>query len=69
MSELLNSDHFLSEKELSQKTGVSIRTWQGYRFRGVGPKFIRFSGRCIRYQWRDVLEWVEQNKKQSTSEK
>ena len=64
-----NSDEILlSEKELARRTGTSHRTWAAYRCRGVGPKFIRLSSRCIRYKLSDVNDFLEINKRSSTTE-
>jgi predicted DNA-binding transcriptional regulator AlpA len=65
---MTDNEVFLSEKEVSIRTGTSPRTWQAYRVRGIGPKYIRLSSRCIRYKWSDVVEWLESNKRSSTSE-
>lgn len=58
----------LSEKEVAQLTGFSIRTLQGWRWRGTGPLFIRVSPRCIRYRLSDVEAWIEQRLRSSTSD-
>lgn len=29
------------------------------RYLGRGPKYIRVTGKQLRYRWSDVLEWVE----------
>lgn len=39
----------LNEKEASQYTGFSVRTLQDWRFRGVGPSYIKI-GRSVRYR-------------------
>lgn len=46
----------------------SVRTMQGMRYRGGGPRFIRLSSRCIRYRRSDLREWAEQRLRTSTSD-
>ena len=58
----------LSEKEVARLTGFSVRTLQGWRWRGTGPLFIRVSARCIRYRRQDVERWLEQRLRSSTSD-
>lgn len=53
------AENLISEKEVAKRTSTSARTWQGYRMRGCGPKFIRLSGRCVRYRWSDVATWLD----------
>ncbi len=59
----------LSEKELSQATGFSVRTLQSWRGRGGGPPFIRVSPRCIRYRRSEVEAWLEERARRSTSDR
>lgn len=51
----------IDETELARRTGTSTRTWQAYRVRKYGPPYIRISARCIRYDWRKVVIWLEDN--------
>jgi predicted DNA-binding transcriptional regulator AlpA len=30
------------------------------RFTGRGPKFIKLTGRQVRYRWSDVDQWIEE---------
>lgn len=36
------------------------------RYTGRGPKFIKVSGRAVRYRWSDVYEWVENRTRERT---
>jgi predicted DNA-binding transcriptional regulator AlpA len=38
--------------------GVSIRTLQGWRENGTGPRFIRLSARAVRYRPSDLEAWL-----------
>ncbi len=47
----------------------SVRTMQGMRYRGGGPRYIRMSSRCIRYRRSDLRAWAEQRLRTSTSDR
>ena len=59
-------DGLLTETQVAQLTGLSIRTYQAWRLRGGGPRYIKI-GRSIRYKRADVLEWIESNATSNTS--
>ena len=58
----------IDEKAASAFLGLKVRTMQGFRQRGGGPKFIRISSRCIRYRRIDLRDWVEARMRSSTSD-
>ena len=58
---------YLSEKQLQELTGRSVKSWQRDRIIGGGIPFIR-CGRKILYDMSDVTEWMNSRKFQSTSE-
>ncbi|MRG74079.1 helix-turn-helix domain-containing protein [Alphaproteobacteria bacterium HT1-32] len=58
----------IKEKEAAALLNYSQRTLQGWRLRGGGPKFVKFSKRAIRYRVGDLLEWIAGNTFHSTSE-
>ena len=68
MSSTTSPLNLLTEKEVAQRTGFSIRTLQSWRMRGGGPSFVRISARCIRYRPQDVEAWIEQRLRTSTSD-
>lgn len=54
---------FLSQKEVAHRWTMSTRTLEGWRDRGIGPRYYRFGNR-VRYAVEDVesferscLEW------------
>jgi len=55
-------------KAVANLIGLSPRTLEGFRVRGGGPKFVKISGRTIRYRMADVRTWVEQRIVANTSE-
>jgi hypothetical protein len=60
MTDSRDPDSLLPEREASQLLSVSIRTLQAWRFRRVGPPFVRL-GRAIRYARRALIEWINAN--------
>ena len=61
-------DQLLTEKEAAELICYSQRALQNWRVRGGGPAYVKVSSRSIRYQRRDVLNWIEQRKRKHTSE-
>lgn len=57
---------YLSEKQTAEYLGLSIKTLQRYRIRGIGPKYIKCVGRVL-YDRQDIDSWMEQQKVTSTS--
>jgi Helix-turn-helix domain len=48
---------FATTAEAAEFLRCSKRTLEGWRFRGVGPRFIR-AGDLIRYQVDDLRSWL-----------
>lgn len=53
------------ENDLSNFLNKSKRTIQGFRYLGIGPKFVKL-GKSIRYRPSDVREWIEKNIRENT---
>ena len=59
----------LSGQDLADFCGISIRTTEGWRVTGEGPRFFSPKGtRRVWYSERDVLEWMASGEKHSTSQ-
>ena len=58
----------LTEGEAAQILGFSVRTLQGWRYKGGGPDFVEVSRCCVRYRRQDLDEWVRQRLRRSTSD-
>ena len=59
----------LTSLEYAKLRGVSVRTVEGDRVRGVGPRYFQPPGtRRVLYGERDVLLWLASGAKHSTSE-
>ena len=50
----------LTEKVAARLLAVSNRTLQTWRFRGIGPAFVR-AGRAVRYRQTDLDAWISAN--------
>jgi Helix-turn-helix domain len=62
-----DSDELLTENEAAQLRRQSVRTLQAERVRGGGCPHVKL-GRSVRYRRSDVLKFIENNVRTSTSE-
>lgn len=58
----------LTEVQAAEVLNVSIRTLQAWRLRGGGPRFVRLSGRAVRYRNSDLASYIEAHTVVSTSD-
>jgi predicted DNA-binding transcriptional regulator AlpA len=49
---------FLSEREVSDITGLSVKTLQRWRLLNMGPPYRKFGG-AVRYGEADISNWIE----------
>jgi len=54
----VDSRRHLTPAELAERLGVSVRTLTDWRYRGIGPRFLKV-GVHIRYRVADVLAWEQ----------
>jgi DNA-binding transcriptional MerR regulator len=63
-------DALLAEVYAAELLGLSSRTLQAWRTKGIGPAFVR-AGRAVRYRRRDLISWMDANtvvsKKETTA--
>ena len=57
----------LNEKEMAALLRISIKSLQGWRYKGNGPKFLKL-GRCVRYRRGDLQDFVLKALRSSTSD-
>ena len=57
----LTNIRYLTERELAEMLGVSIRTLQGWRCRSRGPRYYKLSGDAVRYRLDEAQAWAESN--------
>lgn len=48
---------FLSEREVSEMTGLSVKTLQRWRLLNMGPPYRKFGG-AVRYGEADISSWI-----------
>ncbi len=60
-------DQHMVERDVADLICQSVRTLQKWRQTGGGPQFFKF-GSSVRYQRRDVVEWIEARRKGHTSQ-
>lgn len=59
----------LDAKETAELLGLSTDTLEGYRGRGVGPRYFMPNGtRRVWYSERDLLAWLASGARYSTSD-
>jgi len=55
-------EKYLTEKDVSQVTGLAVQTLRNWRFQRRGIPWVRVSMRCIRYSLADVIQYMESRK-------
>jgi len=60
-------EEVLNEKETAALLRVSVKTLQTWRYKGNGPKFLKF-GRAVRYRRGDLQDFVLRALRSSTSD-
>ena len=61
-------DRLIDEREAANFLGYSVRALQNWRVRGGGPRFVKVSGRSVRYRRRDLIAWIEERTCSHTTE-
>ena len=62
-------DKPITQSEAADILCVSPRTLETWRVKGIGPRYLQYSSRCIRYLTSEVLAWREGQIRRSTSDK
>lgn len=50
----------INERDAARFLALSNRRLQGLRYERGGPRFVRLSGRCVRYRRADLLQWAQE---------
>lgn len=61
---MMNTTGLIRETEAAKLLGVTTRTLQNWRFRGVGPCYVKL-GRAVRYKPQDIEDYIDQNRQES----
>ncbi|MBZ5583375.1 MAG: DNA-binding protein [Acidobacteriia bacterium] len=48
-----------TETEVEALTGIKRKTLQGWRLRGIGPRWIKAGSRLVRYPTRSLNDWID----------
>ena len=59
----------LRTPEAAEFVGLSVSTMEKKRLDGTGPIFLRLGGRSVGYMVSDLIEWLEKQRRKSTSDK
>ena len=55
-----NAEKLFDTASAAAYIGIDPRTLEGWRYRGqIGPRFLRYSERCVRYRRSDLDAWLE----------
>jgi predicted DNA-binding transcriptional regulator AlpA len=60
-------DPLLDENQVAQVLNISVRTLQGWRVRGGGPRYVKLGG-AVRYRRSEVKQHILDSLRGSTSE-
>jgi hypothetical protein len=55
----MQADEMLNQEEAAQFLHVQPRTLESWRQRRIGPRFVRYSMRCVRYRAQDLQAWLD----------
>ena len=70
LSELAGDENRLfTEKQASEFLQCRPQTLSGWRIKGDGPPYVKIGGRYVRYRYCDLMEWIKQGLRHSTSDK
>ncbi|MFH1742169.1 MAG: DNA-binding protein [bacterium] len=61
-------DALMNEEQAAAFLKFTPRALQMWRHRGGGPQFVKISSRAVRYRKCDLLTWVEERLRRSTSD-
>ena len=62
------NDRYVTEKEASTLTSLSVAWFQRARWSGNGPPYIK-AGRSVRYRMQQLVAWMESQQICSTTDK
>lgn len=52
-------EKYLTEKQVSEMTGLALSTLRNWRVLGRGPVYVKPGGTCVRYRLSDVQAFME----------
>ena len=61
-------EQLYSPNETADLLGVAPQTLAHWRVKGIGPRYVHLSKRCVRYSASVLKEWLEERIQSSTVE-
>lgn len=58
-----------TDAEFCEFAGITSAQSAQLRYLGRSPKFIKVTGRQVRYQWEDIERWLESRTQTSTADR
>jgi hypothetical protein len=58
----------LTQKQAADFLNVSPRTLESWRRKRTGPRYTRYSNRCLRYSERELADWLASRANRETEE-
>lgn len=58
---------FLCQKALARRWSISVKTLERWRWKGLGPVFVRIGGR-VRYEIAEIEKYELRQRRSSTSD-
>jgi predicted DNA-binding transcriptional regulator AlpA len=59
--EQIETPRWIDEKEVSQIMGIAVQTLRNWRFKRVGPPYVKVS-KAVRYRVDEVIDFMERKK-------
>lgn len=60
LDKVIEPDEFLSDAQMCELLGITLRTSGRWRAEGRGPRFIRIGGSRVRYRRADLDAWISE---------
>lgn len=57
-----STNRWLTEREVSRLTGISVSTLQKQGFRGKGIPYSKVGTKSVRYSFQDVVDYMDSQK-------
>lgn len=61
------SDRLVTPAEFCEFAGITEAHAAQLRYAGTGPKFVKITGKQVRYRWSDIEAWLEERTRTSTA--
>ena len=52
----------VGEEEAARILGLAVQTLRNWRFRRIGPNYLKIGNRAVRYQISEILDYIESRK-------